>query len=60
MARGKNLNAELIELIAAEAARVVDPIEDVRGPADYKRHLVQVLTRRAIAATTSGGVEVTQ
>jgi len=60
IARGKNLNAELIELIAAEAARVVDPIEDVRGPADYKRHLVQVLTRRAIAATTSGGVEVTQ
>jgi carbon-monoxide dehydrogenase medium subunit len=60
MARGQNLNAELIERIAAEAARVVDPIEDVRGPADYKRHLVQVLTRRAIAATASGSVEVTQ
>jgi carbon-monoxide dehydrogenase medium subunit len=60
MARGQHLNAELIERIAAEAARVVDPIEDVRGPADYKRHLVQVLTRRAIAATASGSVEVTQ
>jgi carbon-monoxide dehydrogenase medium subunit len=60
MARGQHLNAELIERIAAEAARVVDPIEDVRGPADYKRHLVQVLTRRAIATTASGGVEVTQ
>jgi len=60
MARGQHLNAELIERIAAEAARVVDPIEDVRGPADYKRHLVQILTRRAIAATASGAVEVTQ
>ncbi|HXV47681.1 MAG TPA: xanthine dehydrogenase family protein subunit M, partial [Candidatus Binatia bacterium] len=60
MARGQNLNAALIERLAAEAARVVDPIEDVRGPANYKRHLVQVLTRRAIAALAAGGVEVTQ
>lgn len=60
MARGRNLNGELIERIAAEAARAVDPIEDVRGPAAYKRRVVQVLTRRAIAAIASGGAEVTQ
>ena len=48
IARNQNLNAKLIESIAAEAARVVDPIEDVRGPADYKRRLVRVLVRRAL------------
>jgi len=50
MARGQNLNAALIERIAAEAALAVEPIEDVRGPADYKRHLVGVLARRALTA----------
>jgi carbon-monoxide dehydrogenase medium subunit len=48
MARGQALDLPLIERIAAEASRAVDPIEDVRGPADYKRHLVGVLVRRAI------------
>lgn len=57
MARGQNLNAELIERIAAEAGRVVDPIEDVRGPADYKRHLIQALTRRALTAIVNGPTE---
>jgi carbon-monoxide dehydrogenase medium subunit len=60
MARDQTLHAELIERIAAEAALAVDPVEDVRGPAGYKRHLVQVLTRRAVAAIASGGAEVTQ
>ena len=48
MARGQTFHPQLIERIAAEAARAVDPIEDVRGPADYKSHLVGVLVRRAI------------
>lgn len=48
MARGQTFHPQLIERIAAEASRAVDPIEDVRGPADYKRHLVGVLVRRAI------------
>jgi carbon-monoxide dehydrogenase medium subunit len=59
MARGENLSAELIERIAAEAARAVDPIEDVRGPADYKRHLVGVLARRAITALVKRTTERT-
>lgn len=53
MARGRVLDRELIERIAAETSRMVDPIEDVRGPADYKRHLVEVLARRAISAAAS-------
>ena len=60
MARDKALSRELIESIAAEAARAVNPIEDVRGPADYKRHLVQVLTRRAITAAAFGRSEAAQ
>lgn len=60
MARGKALNEDLIEGIATEAARLVDPIEDVRGPIDYKRHLVQVLTRRAICAAAIGLSEAAQ
>ena len=59
MARGENLSAELIERIAAEAARAVDPIEDVRGPLDYKRHLVGVLVRRTLAALANGTTERT-
>ncbi len=59
MARGQNLNAELIERIAAESARAVDPIEDIRGPADYKRRLVGVLARRALTSLANGITERT-
>ena len=50
MARGEPLTHELIERIAADASRNVDPIDDLRGTADYKRHLVHVLVRRALSA----------
>jgi carbon-monoxide dehydrogenase medium subunit len=57
LARGRNLTAPLIEDISAEAARAVDPIDDVRAPAAYKRQLVPVLVRRAIAALINGDSE---
>ena len=56
-ARDMILTDRLIESIAAEAARSIDPIDDVRGPADYKRHLVGVLVRRAIAALANRNIE---
>jgi aerobic carbon-monoxide dehydrogenase medium subunit len=55
MARGRDLTAELIEEMAVEAQRAVDPIDDLRGPADYKRHIVRVLARRALAAAAGKG-----
>ena len=56
-ARDMILTRQLIDDIAFEAARVVEPIDDVRGPADYKRHLVRVLARRTIAALADGATE---
>jgi aerobic carbon-monoxide dehydrogenase medium subunit len=50
MARGEKLTAELIERIAVAAGQSVDPIDDLRGSADYKRHVVHVLVRRALSA----------
>jgi carbon-monoxide dehydrogenase medium subunit len=45
---GKKLNHESIEAVARSAAEAVDPIDDLRGPADYKRHVVKVMVRRAL------------
>jgi carbon-monoxide dehydrogenase medium subunit len=50
MARGEKLTAELIERIASDAGQSVDPIDDLRGTAPYKRHVVHVLVRRALSA----------
>ena len=38
-----------LENMADRAAEEIDPIPDLRGSADYKRHLVRVLGRRALA-----------
>jgi carbon-monoxide dehydrogenase medium subunit len=50
MARGEKLTAGLIERIASDAGQSVDPIDDLRGTAAYKRHVVHVLVRRALSA----------
>jgi len=49
MARGQRLTVKLMAQIATEASRAVAPIDDLRGPADYKRHLVEVLVPRALS-----------
>jgi aerobic carbon-monoxide dehydrogenase medium subunit len=48
LVQGKKLTPDLIEEIARNAGEAVDPIEDLRGPADYKRQVVRVVVRRAL------------
>jgi carbon-monoxide dehydrogenase medium subunit len=50
MARQQRITGDLLERLGAEASRCVDPMDDVRGSAEYKRHLAGVLVRRAVAA----------
>lgn len=42
-------NSELIESIVNAAANDTIPIDDIRGSADYRRRLVKVLTKQALA-----------
>ena len=46
--RGQPLTPELLEHAAGLAAEEAQPITDVRGNADFRRHLVAVLTSRTL------------
>lgn len=46
---GRVVTPALIERAAALAVEAAQPISDQRGSADFRRHLVRVLTRRALA-----------
>lgn len=46
---GQPLSEALFAAAGAEAAREAQPISDTRGSADYRRDLVAVLTKRALA-----------
>jgi carbon-monoxide dehydrogenase medium subunit len=55
---GKRLDLTTITAAAAEA-RAVEPMEDIHAGADYRRHLAQVLTRRALVdAARRAGVTI--
>lgn len=47
--RGKPIDAELLERAARAAADSASPIDDVRASAEYRRAMVPVITRRALA-----------
>ena len=46
---GEQPSEELARAAGAEARNEVDPMEDVHATPDYRRHLTDVLTRRALA-----------
>jgi aerobic carbon-monoxide dehydrogenase medium subunit len=54
---GKTLDAAVIQQAARLAAEEAEPTADLRGPAEYKRDLVRVLTARALrlALERAGG-----
>jgi len=45
---GKSVTQDIIKEVAEKAAAEADPISDLRGSADYRRELVEVLTRRTL------------
>ena len=47
---GKELDAAAFEKAGDLASEVCTPIDDMRGTAEYRRHIVDVLTRRALQA----------
>ncbi len=59
--RGQVLSEELINHAASIAAEEAHPITDVRGTAEFRRHLVEVLTKRTLMVAwrnaMQGGVE---
>jgi carbon-monoxide dehydrogenase medium subunit len=58
--RGKPIDAGLIQT-AATAAKLIEPISDIHASAEYRRHLAQVLSIRALTdAARRSGVEVEQ
>jgi aerobic carbon-monoxide dehydrogenase medium subunit len=58
MLAGKRLDAALLRKAAAETA-AIEPIADVHAGADYRRHLAQVLTLRALTdAAKRAGIPI--
>ncbi len=51
---GRRLTADVIAEAGALARRAAAPIDDVRGPADYRSDMVQVCTARALRAIVAG------
>jgi carbon-monoxide dehydrogenase medium subunit len=48
--RGGNLSEDSIRAAAATVRDAVDPLDDFRGSAEYKRDMAEVFTRRAVTA----------
>ena len=55
--RGRPVGSEAVALAAAAARDAASPISDMRGTAEYRRNLCEVLTRRALetAVKRAGG-----
>jgi xanthine dehydrogenase iron-sulfur cluster and FAD-binding subunit A len=52
--KGKSLEKNDIEIASELAAAAIRPISDVRGSAQYRRHMAKVLTARALSQVSQG------
>jgi carbon-monoxide dehydrogenase medium subunit len=57
LVKGAKPSEELFQQAGAIAAEDCSPMPDGRGPADYKRHLAGVLTKRALRRATARALE---
>jgi CO/xanthine dehydrogenase FAD-binding subunit len=55
---GQRIDSHTIDRVCALAQAAAKPISDMRGPAEYRRHLVSVLTRRALLTAVERAKEV--
>ncbi len=53
--RGQELTGDAIRAAAATVPEAVDPLEDFRGSADYKREMAGVFVRRAVTQALASG-----
>ncbi len=51
---GRDLGQEVIDSAARSAADESEPIDDLRGTAEYRRRVTEVMVRRALAAVANG------
>ena len=51
---GRTMNDVAEELVADAAAQEIETLSDIRGSAAYKREMVRVHTRRALARALGG------
>lgn len=50
---GTAVDDAAIDAAAAAAVEIADPVSDMRGPPDFRRHVAGIMTRRAIATARS-------
>ena len=53
--RGEKTNEAAVRAVAERVASSVEPASDLHAPADYRRHLAGVLTRRALLGAVERG-----
>ena len=54
---GAALSDELLREVGDAAARAAQPIDDLRASAEFRRHLVSILTQRAVRGAWTRAVQ---